>query len=161
MDAEQLVLRVLGFDLSSFQHYRVLLNYGRSLRCSANVISLAWVFISDCLASPSILRKPPPAIVCAAIYMGHQCVMGPKVPVLVVSGREDGDGDHHQQHHHPSASSSSSSTTPLSSQHGTNWWELFDVQSDDMFDVCNYLLTVYEASTKKKPPPGEQETAAS
>ena len=121
VDIEQLVLRVLGFDLSSFHHYRLLLNYSRSLRCSEDIVSLAWVFINDCLTTPSLLRKPPQALVCAAIYLGHKCVMGPHVPVL---GEPRGET--------------------------VRWWEIFDARIEDIYEVCDALLGLYEQGQRSQ-----------
>jgi hypothetical protein len=80
VDMEQLVLRVLGFEVDTFQPYRLLLNYCRSLRCRPSVVQAAWAFVTDSLYLPTchIGGIAASAVACSGLLLA-QCALGLRI----------------------------------------------------------------------------------
>jgi len=73
VDTEQLVLRILGFDLETFMSYRLLLNYARSLRARPVLVEVAWALLNDSLFSPACcLALPSHAQAVAALDLAQR-----------------------------------------------------------------------------------------
>lgn len=86
VDTEQLVLRVLGFDIDTFEPYRLLLNFARSLRARPVLVEVAWTLVNDALFSSRCqLECAPAAQAVAALYVGQQ--------ILLMKGKEKNEGE--------------------------------------------------------------------
>jgi hypothetical protein len=73
VDAEQLVLRVLGFEIETFEPFRLLCNHARSLRCKPLTVECAWRVLNDSLFSPACCRdRPPQALAVAALHLAQR-----------------------------------------------------------------------------------------
>lgn len=73
VDTEQLVLRVLGFEIETFEPLRLLCNHARSLRCRPLTVECAWRVLNDALFSPECCyRRPPQALAVAALHLAQQ-----------------------------------------------------------------------------------------
>ena len=72
IDLEQLILRVLHFDVEIQLPYAFLFNYCRSLRCGGPFVQLAMHFVHDIYYIPQCLQYPPYVIAVASIYMAQR-----------------------------------------------------------------------------------------
>lgn len=83
---EQLVLRVLMFDMDVSHPFRFLLNFGRLLRVSRAVTQTAWALIVDALFEPLLLRYRPPDVAAAALYVAARLLKQSQM-MTTVEGR--------------------------------------------------------------------------
>lgn len=87
VDTEQLVLRVLGFEIETFEPLRLLCNHARSLRCRPLTVECAWRVLNDALFSPECCRaRPPQALAVAALHLAQQSLRA-----LGTGGKQEGE----------------------------------------------------------------------
>jgi|EP00624_Nannochloropsis_granulata_P000935 hypothetical protein len=164
IDTEQLVLRVLGFDLDTDRPYRLLLNYARSLRARPEMVEVAWSLLNDSLFSPVFcLTRPSQAQAVAVLHLAQR--------LLMVQEQEEEENEKQQQQEQqqetgttmqlPGSSSSSQSVKPrkhtfvisgstrlrnTSSEMTVNrgMWAVLGAKAEDVEACSNDLLTLYE-----------------
>lgn len=67
------MLRVLGFEIETFEPLRLLCNHARSLRCRPLTVECAWRILNDALFSPECCcRRPPQALAVAALHLAQR-----------------------------------------------------------------------------------------
>lgn len=67
------MLRVLGFEIETFEPLRLLCNHARSLRCRPRTVECAWCIVNDALFSPECCcRRPPQALAVAALHLAQR-----------------------------------------------------------------------------------------
>lgn len=166
VDTEQLVLRVLGFDLDTYQPYRLLLNYARSLRARPLMVEVAWALLNDSLFSPACcLLRPPQAQAVAALHLAQRML-------VVQEQQQEGQQQRQQETKAMQISESSNSRSSKERKHtfvissrkssGRNtsseltvdreMWAVLGAKAEDVKACCHELLTLYEGGVGLSPP---------
>jgi len=71
---EQLVLRVLGFNLTSRHPHHYVLHFLRDLDGTEELAILSWSILNDSLRTTLCLQYKPEPIACAAIYLAAEMI---------------------------------------------------------------------------------------
>ncbi len=131
VDTEQLVLRVLGFDLDTYQPYRILLNYARSLRARPVLVEVAWALLNDSLFSPTCCHvRPPQAQAVAALHLAQRLLLDQR------GGGGGGGGGREKEEE---------------IKVDREMWAVLGAEAQDVEGCCHELLTLYEEGVLQPP----------
>lgn len=73
------MLRVLGFEIETFEPLRLLCNHARSLRCASLTVECAWRILNDALFSPGCcIHRPPQSLAVAALHLAQRSLRAVK-----------------------------------------------------------------------------------
>lgn len=137
---EQVILRVIGFDLELNHPFRYLLHYGHALRCSQPVIQQAYAITVDALWSPACMSLPPHHIAGGALYLAKRWKRDaslcppPNTPGEVAGG------------------SAKQAETRFRRE---SWWEWLGIPTADCERACQHLMDAIEDSFKHRSAHGD------
>jgi transcription initiation factor TFIIIB Brf1 subunit/transcription initiation factor TFIIB len=134
---EQLVLRVLQFDVDIVHPYSFLLYYAQTLNIPPKMVQVAWSLVNDSFYSPKCLTFKPHVIAVAAIYLsaellGEAGVLANAALPSRISGEP-----------RPNAGGSAAriNTPP--------WWTCFDTTHEELEMVSHLLLDFFSEGRPK------------
>ena len=165
VDTEQLVLRVLGFDLNTYQPYRLLLNYARSLRARPLMVEVAWALLNDSLFSPvCCLKRPPQAQAVAALHLAQRMLVVQEqeqvkqeqlkdTKTMQISVSSNTSSSKVKKHTFViSSSKNSGRNTSSELAVDREMWAVLGAKAEDVKACCQELLTLYENGIGISPP---------
>jgi transcription initiation factor TFIIIB Brf1 subunit/transcription initiation factor TFIIB len=139
---EQLVLRVLQFDVDIVHPYSFLLYYAQTLSLPAKMIQVAWSLVNDSFYSPKCLTFKPHVIAVAAIHLSAQILEEPEV--LENAALPSGFSGQPAANSNVSLINSHLSGARFSGAKAhVLWWDFFDTNHKELEVVSHLLLDLY------------------